>query len=186
MIKNYLNPPLLVDLLWWTSREAEAWPMLVAQRGWKTTPEGMRYLLAHEVRVDRLESAWSRVKTWDETAERFGPKLPQCVPVILESPYRGGDPKYKRYLERCIADSIARGEAPFASHKMYTEALDDAVREQRELGMALGFVWRRSARRTVVYEDYGVSPGMQEGIDDATAIGQEVERRLIGWREEGE
>lgn len=184
MIKNYLNPPMLVDLLWWTSRAAEAWPMLVVQRGWKTTPTGTRYLLAQEVRLDRLKSAWSRVKAWDDTAERFGPSVVQYVPVILESPYRGGEPKYKRYLERCIADSIARGEAPFASHKMYTDALDDAVVEQRELGMALGFAWWRSAVRTVVYEDYGVSSGMQEGIDDAGAIGQDLERRLIGRLEE--
>jgi hypothetical protein len=184
MIKNYSNPPVLVDLIWWTSREAEAWPMLVVQRGWKTTPTGMRYMLVHEVRLDRLESAWSRVKAWDETAERFGPSVAQHVPVILESPYRGGEPKYKRYLERCIADSIARGEAPFASHKMYTDALDDAVPDQRELGMALGFAWRRSAVRTVVYEDYGVSAGMEEGLGDAAAIGQDVDRRLIGKLEE--
>lgn len=175
---------LFVDLVWWSSLEVQKWPMLVVQRGWKTTPQGMRYMLAFEVRADRIEDTWRKVALFDVTSERVGPSLRRYTPVILESPYRGGEAKYERYLERCIADSIGRGEAPFASHKMYTDALDDSVLAERELGMALGFAWRRSAIRTVVYEDYGVSSGMQEGIDDATAIGQDVDRRLIGTLED--
>ena len=111
------------------------------------------------------------LKVWGAGRGRGGPPLKVVNRVAIE--------KQKQRRQR-------RGEAPFASHKMYTDVLDDAVKEQRELGMSLGFVWRRSARRTVVYEDCGVSVGMQEGIDDATAIGQEIERRCIGWREEGQ
>jgi hypothetical protein len=42
------------------------------------------------------------------------------IPVILESPYAGHVHRNKAYLQLCIRDCIARGEAAFASHQMYT------------------------------------------------------------------
>ena len=97
--------------------------------------------------------------------------------VILESPYRVD--RTRTYLQECIRDCLRRGEAPFASHQMYTDALDDDNVQDRTLGISAGFAWHDRADYVVVYEDLGVSPGMQEGIDHAQGRGLRVDRRRI-------
>jgi hypothetical protein len=89
--------------------------------------------------------------------------------VILESPYAGDVATNRAYLQRCIRDCLSRGEAPFASHQMYTDALDDSDPEQRKLGMLAGLRWLWCADAVVVYSDRGISPGMQWAIDQATS-----------------
>lgn len=87
--------------------------------------------------------------------------------VIIESPYAGNVAEHMRYLQRCIRDSLARGESPYASHQMLTQALDDATPEERKAGIEAGFAWRMHAETTVVYWDYGISEGMRAGIRHA-------------------
>lgn len=88
------------------------------------------------------------------------------TPVIIESPFRGesgSDEEYarnRRYLQRCIRDCLSRGESPYASHQMLTDALDDREPEERSLGIAAGVIWRRLAAKRVFYIDYGWSTGM--------------------------
>ncbi len=107
------------------------------------------------------------------------------IRVIVESPYAGATARIiernERYLRACPRDCLLRGEAPFASHGLYTlpGVLEDAVRIERELGIRAGFVWRPAANKTVVYEDFGVSAGMEAGIAHAESIGQAVERRTL-------
>lgn len=104
--------------------------------------------------------------------------------VVIESPYRGDIPRNLRYLRACMADCLARGEAPYASHALYTQpgVLDDDEPEQRELGIRAGFAWRPAADATVVYTDLGMSSGMVAGVADAESLGQPVEARsLPGW-----
>jgi len=47
--------------------------------------------------------------------------------IILESPYGGVDKttlaRNIEYLQRCLFDCLFKGEAPFASHQMYTHCL---------------------------------------------------------------
>lgn len=102
------------------------------------------------------------------------------IPVILESPFAGDRERNARYLRACIRDCLARGEAPFASHRMYTDALDDDVPEDRELGIHAGFAWRSVAAKTVIYLDLGESRGMTYGIEHAAKLGHTVERRWLG------
>jgi len=64
--------------------------------------------------------------------------------VIIESPFAGkGETasermfeEYKniRYLRACMRDCLLKGEAPFASHGLYTQegVLDDTIPEERE------------------------------------------------------
>ena len=89
--------------------------------------------------------------------------------VIIESPYAGDIEANKAYLQRCIRDSLFRGEAPFASHQMYTDALDDSDPDQRRQGMLAGLRWLWCADAVVVYGDRGISPGMQWAISQATS-----------------
>ena len=99
--------------------------------------------------------------------------------VIIESPYKGNDWKdlerNNRYLQACIRDCINRGESPYASHQMLTDALDDTNPIERAVGIKAGLAWRhaRTPIRSsdgavigfdpvciVVYTDLGWSDGM--------------------------
>lgn len=105
-------------------------------------------------------------------------------PVIIESPFAGDVETNVRYGRACMKDCLLRGEAPFASHLLYTQpgVLDDDIPEERELGIQAGFVWRHWAEKTVVYIDLGITHGMEYGILDAEKKGRPVEyRALSGW-----
>jgi len=81
------------------------------------------------------------------------------------------------YARECLLDSLRRGEAPLASHLLYTQVLDDEVPEDRSLGMSAGFAWNRHAELVAVYADLGVSRGMRTGISIAETHGIPVEHR---------
>ena len=83
---------------------------------------------------------------------------------------------------------MKRGEAPIASHLLYTQPgiLDDSDPEQRRLGMEAGFAWNELADATVVYTDLGISAGMREGIFRAVSAGRPVEHRSLESNSEGE
>lgn len=99
--------------------------------------------------------------------------------VIVESPYAGDVERNTRYLRACLADCLQRGEAPFASHAIYTQpgVLRDEVKGEREHGILAGFAWREVAHATVVYTDLGTSGGMRSGIEDAQAVALTRARR---------
>lgn len=104
--------------------------------------------------------------------------------VLVESPYAGDVARNERYARACMKDCLSRGEAPFASHLLYTQigVLDDTVIEERELGIKAGLLWGEAADTTVVYTDYGITPGMDLGIERAVEQGRPVEYRSIGVR----
>lgn len=104
--------------------------------------------------------------------------------VVVESPYAGDVARNEQYARAALADCLHRGEAPLASHLLYTQpgVLDDTVPGERLLGMSAGFVWGDLADATVVYTDLGESSGMIEGVRRAEAAGRPVEyRTLPGW-----
>lgn len=102
--------------------------------------------------------------------------------VIIESPYAGDIERNTRYARAAMADCLSRGEAPFASHLLYTQpgVLDDGDAVERALGIKAGFAWRTPATRTVVYTDLGISKGMQQGIEDACRVHSSIEFRELG------
>lgn len=102
--------------------------------------------------------------------------------VIIESPYAGEIQRNILYARRCLRDSLLRGEAPLASHLLYTQphVLDDNTPFERRMGIEAGLAWGCLAEATIVYEDYGKSPGMLEGIARAKLEGRPVEYRSIG------
>jgi len=114
--------------------------------------------------------------------------------VIIESPFSGKTfPQRdynKKYLTACFQHSMLSGEAPFASHALYTQFLDDKDSFSRALGIKLGQVIMARASFIAVYCDLGISPGMREGIKCAHKLGLIIQRRKLGapwkpWREEG-
>jgi hypothetical protein len=103
--------------------------------------------------------------------------------VVIESPYAGDVEANEAYARDCMADCLRRGEAPYASHLLYTQMLNDTVPDQRKLGMAAGFAWNAQADAAVVYVDRGISPGMVEGIMVHQGNDVPVEFRRLGGAE---
>lgn len=101
--------------------------------------------------------------------------------VIIESPYAGDVATNVEYARRCVRDSLSRGEAPIASHLLYTQAgiLDDDNPAERQWGIDAGLAWRSVAQASVVYTDLGISAGMSYGITTALSAGIPVEYRSI-------
>jgi hypothetical protein len=102
--------------------------------------------------------------------------------VIIESPYAGDVEANTEYARRCVRDSLSRGEAPIASHLLYTQPgiLDDLKPDERQWGIDAGLAWRAVAQASVAYIDLGVSRGMEYGIEAALEAGIQVEYRVIG------
>ncbi len=106
------------------------------------------------------------------------------IPVVLESPYQGDVIANVEYAKECALDCLSRGEAPFASHLLYTQMLDDKIPEQRTLGIEAGFAWGEWAHKVVVYTDLGISPGMRKAIEWFTGRFKTVEFRSIRFGSE--
>lgn len=110
---------------------------------------------------------------------------PEMPLVILESPFGSNDPKVVEknisYARMAVRDSLLRGEAPIASHLLYTQPgiLDDNIPKERELGINAGLAWRKVAQKSVVYTDRGITKGMEYGIKAAESAGNPVEYRTI-------
>jgi len=108
--------------------------------------------------------------------------------VIVESPYAGDIERNLRYVRACMRDCLLRGEAPYASHALYTQEgiLRDEIADERMYGITAGFAWREASDATVVYTDLGSSKGMDFGIAHAKEIGHPVEYRSLGgeWSKE--
>lgn len=113
-------------------------------------------------------------------------KKNQAIRVIIESPYAGDIELNVRYARAAMRDSLARGEAPLASHLLFTQegVLRDDVPAERAEGIAAGLEWGKVAHLTAVYTDLGISAGMKQGIESARKNGRMVElRKIPGWEQ---
>ena len=117
------------------------------------------------------------------------PSLPLDMPlplrlVVIESPLAPGGKHSLRsnqdYARQCMKDSLRRGEAPYASHLLYPQVLDDFNATERAMGMEAGFAWGAAASTVAVYTDRGISRGMTEGIKRAHARGATIVFRSLG------
>jgi hypothetical protein len=100
--------------------------------------------------------------------------------VILESPFAGETARNLVYARRAMHHSLHLGEAPFASHLLYTQCLDDNSAEQRGMGITAGYVWGMYAELVVFYLDYGSSSGMDAARKRYENLGLRLEDRYIG------
>ena len=93
--------------------------------------------------------------------------------VVVASPYAGGSKWASDFLSECLQYCVARGWSPYASHALLTRpgVLSDDMPIEREVGIQLGFAWRRVADFTAVFLDRGISAGMLAGINHADALG---------------
>lgn len=114
---------------------------------------------------------------------------PEHKLVILESPFAATNgytvQENIEYARKCVRHSLSLGEAPIASHLLYTQEgiLDDNIPEERQWGIDAGLAWKQVANGSVVYTDRGISKGMEYGIAAAEAAGLTVEYRSIEDKE---
>jgi hypothetical protein len=105
--------------------------------------------------------------------------------AVIESPYAAdtleGVEANLTYARRAMKDSLARGEAPIASHLLYTQPgiLDDKIEHERNLGINAGLVWARHAKLAAFYIDLGWSRGMYQAWNYYQALKIPVEKRSL-------
>lgn len=104
------------------------------------------------------------------------------IRVAIESPFSGDVERNRRYLQACIRDCLRRGETPYASHQMLTDALDDLIPEQRAQGIEAGLAMAATLERRVFYVDLGWSGGMNAARQfyDEAGLSFGI-RRVPGW-----
>lgn len=105
--------------------------------------------------------------------------------VIIESPFRGDQNQNEEYAKAALIDCLRRGEAPFASHLLYTQVLREDNIEERKLGIYAGLEFGRLCQKTVVYTDLGITSGMRLGILAARKHGRPIEYRSIPGFKQG-
>jgi len=107
--------------------------------------------------------------------------------VVVESPYGNKDKKIVarniKFARACVRDCLLLGEMPFASHLLYPQPgiLDDEKENERFLGMNAGLALVKNADRTIVYENFGISRGMEYGIESAKKAGRPIEYRKLSY-----
>jgi len=103
--------------------------------------------------------------------------------VIIESPFRANtESDVERnilYRQLCIRDSLFRGESPYASHQMLTQALNDDDPGSRDLGIRAGYAWWRAASLIAFYVDLGWSEGMRRAHERARTQNIKIEVRKV-------
>ena len=102
------------------------------------------------------------------------------IRTIIESPYRGEVARNKAYLDRCLLDSLKRGESAIASHKIWPGILNDNNPEERQLGIDAGRAWIPVATLMTVYVDWGISNEMENAMSRARLHKIPIELREIG------
>src|ERR1019366_3199089 len=102
--------------------------------------------------------------------------------VIVESPYAGDIEANVAYARACVRDALARGEAPFVSHLLYTQPgiLRDEVPAERERGIAAAHVGFRGAPPPGFSPDRVFSRGMGPATPPPGPAGKRVEFRSLG------
>lgn len=101
--------------------------------------------------------------------------------IILESPFVGDVEGNIEYARLCVRDSLMRGEAPIASHLLYTQdkILNDNIPEERDRGIRAGLAWKKVADLHVFYVDKGMSPAMKIAMGYANEKNIPTELRYL-------
>lgn len=113
--------------------------------------------------------------------------------VVIESPLKPTGERYGdseeqlkheydeniAYARAAMRDCFNRGEAPFASHLLYPQVLDDADPIDRKNGMRAGLYISDAMDAHVVYIDLGISHGMKSAIGRGEKMGKDIEYRSL-------
>lgn len=104
--------------------------------------------------------------------------------VCIESPLAGDFTRNIEYAKRCVRYALDQGVAPFASHLLYPQVLDDENPEHREQGIAAGLELGDRCDERWFFKDLGMSGGMERAWLRSLEIGQKT--RIIRLEHESE
>lgn len=101
--------------------------------------------------------------------------------VIIESPFAGNCNLNVAYARLAVRHSLSLGEAPIASHLLYTQytILDDNNNHERQWGIDAGLAWKHVAEKQIFYIDLGWSNGMKYAKEFCVSHNIEIEERRI-------
>lgn len=108
--------------------------------------------------------------------------------IVIESPLSSPSPEGRArnivYAKAAMRFVINLGHAPFASHLLYTQVLDDADPEQRDIGIRAGLALGGALDERWFFLDFGMSQGMHLGLDAADRYMQATRKINLGddWR----
>lgn len=106
--------------------------------------------------------------------------------ICIESPLSGDFVKNIEYARRCMRFVLDLEYAPFVSHLLYTQVLDDRIPAHRGLGIEAGLAMGDSCDARWFFLNGGpMSRGMLAAWDRADSMGQAV-RKLDGPSTTGE
>lgn len=103
--------------------------------------------------------------------------------VAIESPLSENFKRNADYARAALYHSLQCGEAPFASHLLYTQVLDDKIQGERDMGMFAGLSWVLQADLVAFYVDLGLSAGMKQMLNHLGSL--KGDKPLIEIRELG-
>ena len=108
--------------------------------------------------------------------ERAAGRSPNYRPMVyICSPYRGSVEKNTENARSYCRMAAERGYIPIAPHLLFPQFLNNALHEERELGMFMGFVLLSKCKELWAFGDYD-SDGMTQEIRKAEARGIPVRR----------
>jgi hypothetical protein len=91
--------------------------------------------------------------------------------IMVVSPFRASATRSRfQHLEHAkkLCELAARaGVAPFASHVFYPLFLDEDSERDREIGLECEHAWLEWADQVWVWDDWGISSGMNRAIGKA-------------------
>lgn len=99
---------------------------------------------------------------------------------LREEKVREAEAQHLRYLKALARHAFSQGFAPFSSHALFTQWLDDHNAEERTQGIQAGFAWAEGVQVVLVGVDLGVSTGMELGLKLHRQAGREVREVHLG------
>ena len=103
--------------------------------------------------------------------------------IYVASPLSGDVEKNIEYAKNACRTVMDSGHAFFAPHLLYTSFLDDAVPEERKLGMDMGLAVLERCDELWAFGPW-VSEGMAVEIERAQCLGIPVRRMELGETQE--
>ena len=106
--------------------------------------------------------------------------------VFISSPYAATSERSSLenvvYARDAVRHSLDQGEAPFASHLLYPNVLDDTDPRDRARAMQAAFEWLSTSDLVAFYVDHGWSHGMLQELKAARLFHRLVEVRSLHKR----
>lgn len=91
--------------------------------------------------------------------------------VYVCSPYRGDTERNVTYAKELTRAVLEYGYTPITPHLYLTQALNDEIPKERELGLLAGQELLKHCEYILIGWRYGISDGMQQEIMIAREVG---------------